>query len=446
MPLYLLSNEDGPLPRRTGGPFPGEKTCTDVDCHVGTVNTGPGQVSITINGMPADQFVYTPGETVPVIVRVEEPGKVRWGFELTARTPDGCGQAGDFETSPSETPGAVQIFTTNSMDNIPECPPDPLEFPIHMMPKGGPDGASYEFNWTAPQTNVGAITFAAAGNAANGDRDPMGDNIYTTSAVVQPAAGEQAPKPSIAAGGVVLATLTPLVTDASPLAILSIFGQEFAPAGTDVRNPEVDSQGKVSTRLANTCVEINGERAPIFALFPGQINLQSTRTLGTSPASVVVIRACDTAEENSSDPEMVNVAAVAPGFFNSLANQNGVNLIAALHGGGPDPVTAQNPAQPGEFISLFATGLGPTVTAFEPGQLPTAADQITGSFSITIGGVLRVWPDPDIFYVGVAPGNAGLYQIVVKVPVNAANGDIPVTMTVDGVSSPEGPFITVAQP
>jgi uncharacterized protein (TIGR03437 family) len=274
----------------------------------------------------------------------------------------------------------------------------------------------------------------------------MGDNIYTTNAVVQPAATEPVPKPSIAAGGVVSATLVPLVTKASPLAILSIFGQEFAPAGTDVRNPEVDGEGKVSTRLANTCVEINGERAPIFALFPGQINLQSTANLGDSPASVVVIRACDTAQENSSDPEMVSVAAVAPGFFNSLANQDGVNLIAALHGGGPEPVTADNPAAPGEFISLFATGLGPTATPFEPGQIPTAADQITGSFSITIGGVLRTWPDPDVFYAGVAPFNAGLYQIVVKVPDNAPAGDLPVTMTVDGVSSPDGPFITVAQP
>jgi uncharacterized protein (TIGR03437 family) len=456
MPVYLISNQDGPLPRRTGGPFPGELTCTDVDCHVGTVNTGPGSVSIMIDGVPANEFVYTPGETVPVVVRVEEPGKARWGFELTARGPDGCAQAGVFEKSPGESDEALQIFTTNSMDNIPECPPEPLLLPMHMVPKAGGDGASYLFNWTAPAAGFGAVTFAAAGNAANGDMDPDGDNIYTTSAVVQPPAAEPAPKPSISGGGVVVATGTPVVSSISPNAIVTIFGQDIAPAGTQVLNPEVDGEGKVATRLADTCVEINGDRAPLFAVLPTQINLQSTTTNAGGPVSVVVIRACDTPQENRSDAEMVDMGDVSPAFFNFVNNADGVNPIAAVH---EDGVTFVGPgslafpstaAAPGEFVSLYATGLGLTTPPFVAGEIPQSVNpgnplaEVAGDISVSIGGMV-VAPE-DIFYAGVAPCCAGLYQIVVKVPDSAPDGDLPVVVTVNGVSSPEGPFITVARP
>jgi uncharacterized protein (TIGR03437 family) len=457
MPVYLISNQDGPLPRHTGGPFPGEQTCAITDCHIGIpVNSGGGRVTMTIDGLPVEQYGYLPGETVPVVVRVEDPAQVRWGFELSARLADGCSQAGSFATSPNESEAAVQIYTTNSMDNIPECPPAPLQFPIHWVPKTGPGGASYEFNWTAPATAAGPVTFAAAGNAANGNQEPTGDHIYTTSAVVQPAAVEPAPKPSIGSGAVVVATGTPVVANVSPNAILTIFGQEFAPAGTLVVNPEVDGQGKVSTRLANTCVEINGQRSPIFAVLPTQINLQSPTIAPGAPVPVVVIRACGTAQENRSDPENVTIAAVAPAFFNFVNNPDGVNPIATVHQDGVNFVGPGSlafpttPAVPGEFVSLFATGLGPTNPAFAAGEIPQSVNpanplaSLTGSVSVTIGGIAVA--GADLFYAGVAPCCAGLYQIVAKVPATAPSGNLRVVVTVNSVSSPQGPFITVARP
>jgi len=420
------------------------------------VNGGQGRVTVTINGIPADQFRYVPGESVPVIVRIEDPVQMRWGFELTARAPGGCAQAGTFSKSATESEFAVQINPTNSTDNVPECPPDPLQFPMHMVPKFGAGGASYQFNWTAPPTDIGAITFAAAGNAANGDQDPGGDHIYTTSAVVQPAAVEPAPKPSISSGGVVVATGTPVVASVSPNAILTIFGQNIAPEGTFVINPEVDSEGKVSTQLANTCVEINGQRSPLFAVLPTQINLQSPTIAPGAPVPVVVIRACGTPQESRSDPENVAIAAVSPAFFNFANNQDGVNPIATVHQDGVNFVGPGSlefpttPAVPGEFVSLFATGLGPTNPAFEAGQIPQSVNpanplaSLTGSVSVTIGGIAVA--GADLFYAGVAPCCAGLYQIVAKVPATAPSGNLPVVVTVDGVSSPQGPFITVARP
>ena len=49
----------------------------------------------------------------------------------------------------------------------------------------------------------------------------------------------------------------------------------------------------------------------------------------------------------------------------------------------------------------------------------------------------------DIFYAGTAPCCSGLYQLVVKVPLNAPDGNLPVVAVVAGVSTPSGPFIPV---
>ena len=53
---------------------------------------------------------------------------------------------------------------------------------------------------------------------------------------------------------------------------------------------------------------------------------------------------------------------------------------------------------------------------------------------------------PDVFYAGIAPCCAGLYQIVVRVPDGLPDGNHEVRAMVDGVSTPSGPFITVKSP
>ena len=90
--------------------------------------------------------------------------------------------------------------------------------------------------------------------------------------------------------------------------------------------------------------------------------------------------------------------------------------------------------------------LGPSVPALSPGDLlgvvaPLAADN---TVMVTIGDI-PLLPE-DIFYIGVAPCCAGLYQLVARVPDGLADGDHEVVLTVNGISSPPGPFISVATP
>lgn len=263
--------------------------------------------------------------------------------------------------------------------------------------------------------------------------------------------GSDAPPPvgpQIGAGGVVLSTGTPVVTQISSNSIITIFGQDFAPQGTLVLNPDL-LNGRVSTRLADTCVEINGNRSPMFAVLPTQINLQVSSDVNPGNGAVAVIRGCGTGNEQRSAPENVAVASVSPGFFNFVNNANGENPIAALHQDGSSLAgpaglfPGVTPAAPGEFVSLFATGFGPTSPAFESGEIPGQVASVIGNVSVSIDGAVA--PPGDLFYAGVAPCCAGLYQVVVKIPDNAANGNLPVVLSVDGVATPSGPFIAVSQ-
>ena len=263
--------------------------------------------------------------------------------------------------------------------------------------------------------------------------------------------------PEITPGGIVLGTGTPVVEAISPNSIFTIFGQEFAPPGTFVIRPEVDDEGRVSTTLAGSCVEINGERSPLFAVLPTQINGQASDRLEPGQGSVVVIRNCGTTEEQRSPASPVVIAAETPAFFNFVNTLEGRNPIATLHGGGPDfvgepgliPGVTFTPARPNEFISLFGTGFGETSPALEAGDIPSQAlppelngqARLVEAVNVSIGGIEV--PPGDVFYAGDAPCCAGLYQLVVPVPGDAPAGDLAVTVEVNGVSTPEGPFVTV---
>ena len=262
--------------------------------------------------------------------------------------------------------------------------------------------------------------------------------------------------PAVNAGGVVLATGTPVVNSVSRNSIITIFGQDFAPDNTVDLNPGITDEGRISTELGFTCVEMNGDRLPVFAVLATQINAQASHALVPGAASVVVIRGCGTQNAQPSAPAAVNVSEASPAFFNFINRSDGRNPIAALKEGGfvgePGllPGAVFLPAKPGEFVALFGTGFGATNPAFEAGEIPFIASPqtdgqalLTNGLTITVGGIPV--PPQDIVYAGIAPCCAGLYQFVFRLPPNVPDGDLPVTVTIAGVTTPQGPFITVGR-
>src|SRR5512140_1394519 len=142
---------------------PGEGTC--IGCHGDFgLNSGDGTLSVSA---PAS---YVAGTTYPITVTLADPGRVRWGFEVTALT-GANSMAGSF----ANTALTTQTQTSNGR-----------MYASHTTQRGA-DGTfagtadgpvSWSFNWVAPASGSGGVTFYATGVAADGSGD-TGDYVYS---------------------------------------------------------------------------------------------------------------------------------------------------------------------------------------------------------------------------------------------------------------------------
>src|SRR5882724_8503088 len=154
----------GPPAGYTGAPREEPEACAE--CHV-PPDAGTGHISIT-----APQ-TYIPGQTYQITVTHSnpDPTRLRWGFELTALdTSDE--KAGDLQS----TDGLTQVLNNAGPDSARQY----IEHTAAGTFIGQQNGASWTFNWTAPATDIGVVTFYTAGNQANNDGNTSGDYIYRT--------------------------------------------------------------------------------------------------------------------------------------------------------------------------------------------------------------------------------------------------------------------------
>jgi len=161
----VKTNSVQPPSAQTGAPA--ESTCGNSDCHNNTPNSGVGSVTVAFN---SPNGLYVPGNSYTLTVTVTDGAQSRFGFEITSL--DGTNtKAGSF----AEIVGGSD-----------------LSFPVSINGRlyASHHNASainvWNINWTAPITDVGPVTFYAAGNAANGNDASTGDNVYTTTFQVQP--------------------------------------------------------------------------------------------------------------------------------------------------------------------------------------------------------------------------------------------------------------------
>ncbi len=256
--------------------------------------------------------------------------------------------------------------------------------------------------------------------------------------------------PQINAGGVVGAGLSiPPKTTVTTNGIASVFGLNFAPAGTAKLVGTGDLvNGNVPTNFSGVCVEVGAVRAPVFAVYTAQVNFQLPTASGIN-LPVQVITGCGTPSELRSNAGTVTVQAAAPEFFFFVTNSDGHNPIAAVDAitgayiGGSGLLTGvtTTPATVNEAVSLFGTSFGGTNPPIQPGTFPTGIASVTASVVVTMGGVTV--PQADILYAGAAPNSPGLFQLNMIVPPGTPDGDLPLVLTIGGVSSPPGAYLTV---
>jgi hypothetical protein len=129
------------------------------------VNSGDGL--LTLNNVPAN---YTVGSPYNLEVMLADAGMLRWGFQVTVL--DGANQmAGTFTvTDPTNT------WLSDNTGSL----PDYLNHTLAGTYGGTPDGPVYwDFDWIAPSTPVGMVTFYLAGCAADSNGNRAEDYVYT---------------------------------------------------------------------------------------------------------------------------------------------------------------------------------------------------------------------------------------------------------------------------
>jgi hypothetical protein len=157
---------------------PGENVCTN--CHNSyTLNSGGG--SLVISSSPA--FVnntYLPGTTYTMSATVSRTGNNLFGIGFEALTSTNTNSGTLAITNSAETRAVSVTVAGTSRKNV-----------VHQLNGGASTNSkTFNFTWTAPSS--GAVTFYAAGVAANANGLTSGDYVYNTSlALTDPMVGIQ---------------------------------------------------------------------------------------------------------------------------------------------------------------------------------------------------------------------------------------------------------------
>lgn len=437
LPIAVFGFSRGPQIPRAGVPGDaGGQNCSSCHSTYGPANADPaGSVRI-------EAATYKPGVPQIIKVTVFHPEAQRWGFQLTARL------KGDDQKM-------VGTFTVDSNIQV-KCSPGPtgsappcngaLEFAEHRVDitRTGANGSkTFEIEWNPPASEVGDVVFYAAGNAANGDGNLTGDRIYTTTLTV-------------AAGGACTLTKKPALRGVGDAAagkpglamnsLLSIYGNDFQVAGSSrLAGPADFVGGAFPKQLGCIAVEVAGQRVPVTYVQSDQINAQVPTLTQTGTVNVLVIANPGQVNELRSDVGTISLQNYAPQLFTF----NGTSVAALIAGtatpvANPSVVASGRPAKPGEIISLFGTGFGPTNPVYQAGEIAsvTVLAPIRDPITIAVGGTTLA--ASDVLFAGAAPGLiSGLYQINIRIPAATADGDIPVSVQIGGITSATGTTIPV---
>ena len=163
------------------------------------------------------------------------------------------------------------------------------------------------------------------------------------------------------------------------------------------------------TTLAGVQVLINNRPAPLYYVASGQVSVIVPYETTGSVAQIQVVN-----NQSSSNVVTELVNATTPGLFTIPAG--GIGYAAAEHSDG-SLVSPSHPAQVGESIAVYVTGLGdvlPSIADGAPGVSSSTTNTITASVNNKAATVA---------YAGLAPTLVGLYQVNVQIPTGVAAGD-----------------------
>jgi len=282
---------------------------------------------------------------------------------------------------------------------------------IRLVPIGG---GRWKGTWRPVTPSAGPVTIAAVsvfvqGLTVQAGRSDRGVRLETSNA------------PIVKQGSLVQSASQKGDAPVAPGTLVSIYGSNLAEKATA-------SPGfPLPTELDGTQVLLAGQALPLLYSSSTQINAQVPYNLPVNELHQVIVRRGETL----SVPEGFTVSSAQPGIFTQNQQGSGQGIIV-----GPDQVslaTAATPARRGGAIVIYCAGLGAVSPAVPPGvsapSNPIAS--VVGPVTVTVGGT-----PASVFFAGLAPGFAGLYQVNAILAADTPVGDeVPVVIVSDGRAS-----------
>jgi uncharacterized protein (TIGR03437 family) len=230
-------------------------------------------------------------------------------------------------------------------------------------------------------------------------------------------------------------------TQTAPAAWISLFGANLsATTRSWVLSDFVN--GKLPTKLDGVSVLVNGSPAYLSYISPGQINAMFPDDGSTGQVSVQVANA-----QGSSGTLPVNKAIYSPALFRLSVEQGNYVIAQTIDGdlvgnymvgsdlGTPGQVRTANP---GEIVTLYGTGFGPTSPETPSDTLVGVPAKLAAAVTFTIGGSPAV-----VEWAGII--GSGLYQFNIQIPPSAPSGDLVIAAEIGGYRSQGDSVISVGQ-
>jgi uncharacterized protein (TIGR03437 family) len=219
------------------------------------------------------------------------------------------------------------------------------------------------------------------------------------------------------------ASFAPSTMSIAPGELIMLYGTGLAPSTHAMQGGET-----FPATLEGVQVLINNTPASIYYVSPEQISVIVPKSITSGTATIQVVN-----NGLASNVVTVFASTTAPGIFTQTAN--GLGYAAAVHVSTGALVTASNPAVAGEYLAIFATGLGTASPSVSDGALgiSSSADAFKGNhltmfFDDYENSAFR---KAKVTYAGLAPGLAGLYQINLQVPDGVGPGDVYLEIATD---------------
>jgi uncharacterized protein (TIGR03437 family) len=281
-----------------------------------------------------------------------------------------------------------------------------------------PDG------YFADGTQVSITVVPSAGyrfTSWGGDLNGVFTTAYLTMNAPHSITASLAASPYIPPAGIVTAAGANPGGTIGPGSIISIFGQNLAPA------LQIGQTNPLSQAIGGITVTVGNYLLPLMFVSPQQINAQVPVELADGNYTLAVHQA--------GQPDVTGAFTVqrdSPGVF-TQANANGAPLVLALHADGT-PVTPDSPAQRNETISIYGTGFGPLDHTPVDGFVvaPGSGWLLTDPVAVVTDSGLSLTPS----WAGAAEGMVGTAVVKVNISDQVPTATtLKMQVTVNGVQS-----------